>query len=70
MVMRRRDQGPDPFEELGGHVVATALRAQHLLQPALELGVAVAGRALSQVPLDLDALHAHELPVEVELDLA
>jgi hypothetical protein len=36
----------------------------------LELGVPAARGALPQVPLDLHALEPHELPVEVELDLA
>ena len=60
----------DPFEELGGHVVAAALGLEHLLQPTLELGVAVARGALPEVPLDLHALHARELTIEGELDLS
>jgi hypothetical protein len=60
----------DPGVELGRDVVAPALRAEHLLQPALEIGMASAGMAATQMPLDLDALEPDELPVEVELDLS
>jgi hypothetical protein len=64
-----RDHRAHPLEDLDGDVVAAALGAEHLLQAALELGVAAAGGASPQVLLDLDALHADELTVEVELDL-
>ena len=64
------DRGADPLEQLGRDVVAAALRAQHLLQAALELGVAAARGAVPEMPLDLHALHANELTIEVELDLA
>jgi hypothetical protein len=64
------DHRPDPLQELRRDVVAAALGAQHLLQPALKLGVTAARGALPEMPLDLHALDADELPVEVELDLA
>jgi hypothetical protein len=60
----------DPLDERLGDLAAPALVAEHVLQPLLELGVACARRTLAEVPLDLHALHAHELTVEVELDLA
>jgi hypothetical protein len=63
---QRRAQALD---DLGRDLVAAALGAEHLLEPALELGVPVTGGALPEVHLDLHALHADELPVEVELDL-
>jgi hypothetical protein len=66
----RRQERSHATQELGGHVVAPALRAHQLLQAALELGTAVAGGALPQVTLDLHALDAHELSVEEQLDLA
>jgi len=59
----------DPLDERVGNRVAPALRAEHLLQPALELGVAGAWVTALEVTLDLHALDAHELTVEVELDL-
>jgi hypothetical protein len=63
------EQHADAFDELGGHLVAPAFVPEHLLEPTLELGMPVTGGALPQVALDLNALQAHELPVEVELDL-
>jgi hypothetical protein len=60
----------DPLDERVRGRVAPALRAEHLLQPALELGVARAWVTTLEVALDLHALDAHELTVEVELDLA
>jgi len=68
--MRGECHRPYALEELDGDVVAAALGPEHLLEPALELGVAAAGGALPQVTLDVDALQPHELTVEVELDLA
>jgi hypothetical protein len=59
----------DPLDERVRNRVAPALRAEHLLQPALELGVARAWVTALEVTLDLHALAAHELTVEVELDL-
>jgi hypothetical protein len=59
----------DPLDERDGDLVAPALVPEHGLQPLLELGVARARGTLPEVPLDLHALDAHELPVEVELDL-
>ena len=73
---RRVDVGPGDAASgsarasSAGHLVASALGAQHLLQAPLELGVAAARGALPEVPLDLHALHADELTIEVELDLA
>jgi hypothetical protein len=67
--MPDREHRADALHDLERHVVAAALRAKHLLEPALEFGVAVTGGAFPQVPLDLHALDANELPVEVELDL-
>jgi hypothetical protein len=60
----------DPGVELGRGVVAPAFRAEHLLQPALEIGMAPARMAATQMSLDLDALEPDELPIEVELDLS
>jgi hypothetical protein len=60
----------DPLDERVRNRVASAFRAEHLLQPALELGVARAWVTALEVTLDLHALDAHELTVEVELDLA
>jgi hypothetical protein len=59
----------DAFDQLGRHLVAPAFVPEHLLEAALELGMPVTGGALPQVALDLHALQAHELPVQVELDL-
>jgi len=70
MVPRGDRDGADPLDERLGDVAASAFVAEHVLQTLLELGVAGARRALAEVPLDLHALHAHELTVEVELDLA
>ena len=70
MAMRLVDDQADPLDQLRGDLVAPALVAQQLLEPALELGVAATGGTLPQVALDLHALEAHELPVEIELDLA
>jgi hypothetical protein len=64
------EEPADPVDELGRHFVAPAFRAKHLLQLALEVGMAPARIATAEVPLDLDALEPHELPVEVELDLS
>lgn len=69
MPVRRREHGPHPIEELGRRVVAAALGPEHLLQPALELGVIVAPGAIPQVSLDLGALDRDQLTIEVELDL-
>jgi hypothetical protein len=66
----RREEGSHALEELDRHVVASALRADELLQAPLELGTAVAGGALPQVTLDLHALDADELSIEEQLDLA
>jgi hypothetical protein len=68
--VRRREHRAHALQELGRCVVAPALGAKHLLQPALELGVVVARGAAPQVSLDLDVLHPDQLTVEVELDLA
>jgi hypothetical protein len=64
------DEGSDALEQLRGHLVAPALGAEQLLQATLELGVTVARRARPEVALDLHAIDADELTVEVELDLA
>jgi hypothetical protein len=64
-----REPGAKALDDLGRDVVAPAFLAQHLLEPALELGVAVARGALPEMHLDLHALEADELTVEVELDL-
>jgi hypothetical protein len=58
------------LDELRRDVVAPALGAEHLLQAPLEVGMAGARGAFPEVTLDLHALDAHELPVEIELDLA
>jgi hypothetical protein len=63
------EQRPEPVDELGRHLVASALGPQDLLQPSLERGVPAAGVAPAQVVLDLDAHRSDELSVEVELDL-
>jgi len=63
------EQRPEPVDELGRHLVASALGPQDLLEPPLERGVPAAGVAAAQVVLDLDAHRSKELPVEVELDL-
>jgi hypothetical protein len=60
---------PQPLDELGWHLVASALGPQDLREPALEIGVTGARIAAAQVLLDLDAHRSDELPVEVELDL-
>jgi hypothetical protein len=64
-----REHRAHPLDDLRRDVVATALVAEHLLEPALELGMAMARGALPEVYLDLHALHADELSVEIELDL-
>jgi hypothetical protein len=51
-------------------MIAPAFRAEHLFQASLEVGVAGAGGAFPEVALDLHALDANELTVEVELDLS
>jgi hypothetical protein len=61
---------PDALDQLRRHLVTPTLRAEHLLQVSLEVGVAGTRGALPEVALDLHAIHAHELTVEVELDLA
>jgi hypothetical protein len=61
---------PNPVEQLGWHIAATALVAEHLLQLALEVGMPGARIAAAEVLLDLDALQPHELTVEVKLDLS
>src|SRR5207342_815341 len=63
------EQRPEPVDELGGHLVASALGPQDLLETPLERGVPAAGVAAAQVLLDLDAHGSHELSVEVELNL-
>jgi hypothetical protein len=68
-LVRLGEQHADAFDELGGHLVTPTFVPEHLLEPALELRMPVTGGALPQVALDLNVLQAHELPVEVELDL-
>ena len=63
------EQRPQPVDELGWHLVASALGPQDLREPALELGMTAAGIAAAQVVLDLEAQRSNELPVQVELDL-
>jgi hypothetical protein len=63
------EQRPEPLDELGRHLVASALGPEYLLEPPLERGVPAAGVAAAQVLLDLDAHGGDELSVEVELDL-
>jgi hypothetical protein len=57
----------DALEQVGRHL-ASALRAQHGLQLALEVRVARARVARHEVLLDLDAQAAFELAVQVELE--
>jgi hypothetical protein len=64
-----REHRADAFDDLLGDIVAAALRAEHLLQSALELGVPVTRGTLPEMPLDLHALQTDELAIEVELDL-
>lgn len=61
---------PDPLQQLGRDVVAAALGTEHLLQLPLEVGMACARVAASEVPLDLHAVEPDQLTVEVELDLS
>jgi hypothetical protein len=68
--LRSREPRAQALDHLGRDVVAAAFRAEHLLEPALEVGVALARGALPEMHLDLHAFHADELSVEVELDLA
>jgi hypothetical protein len=68
-VRAPREDRAHALRDLGRDVAAAALVAEHLLEPPLELGVAVARGALPEVHLDLHALHADELSVEIELDL-
>jgi hypothetical protein len=63
------EQRPEPVDELGRNLVASALGPKDLLEPPLERGVPAAGVAPAQVVLDLDAHRSDELSVEVELDL-
>jgi len=67
--VRLGEEHADAFDQLGRDLVAPAFVPEHLLEAALELGMPVTGGALPQVALDLHALQAHELPVQVELDL-
>jgi hypothetical protein len=60
----------DALDERVGSRIAPTLRAEQLLEPALELRVPRAWVTALEVTLDLHALDAHELTVEVELDLA
>jgi len=63
------EQSSESVDELGWHLVASALGPQDLLEPPLELGVPAAGVAAAEVLLDLGAHGGDELSVEVELDL-
>jgi hypothetical protein len=67
--VRPLEQRSEPVDELGWHLVTSALGPQDLLESPLERGVPAAGVAATQVLLDLDAHGSDELSVEVELDL-
>jgi hypothetical protein len=69
MYLGPLEQRPEPLDELGRHLVASALGPQDLLEPPLERGVPAAGVAAAQVLLDLDAHGGNELSVQEELDL-
>jgi hypothetical protein len=69
VVVRPFEQGPNPLEELRRDLAATTLGADDLLQLALEVRMACAWAAASEVALDLHANSTHELTIEVELDL-